>query len=608
MNDYLKKTILRFAVVFITILLLFVIVGIRIVKIQTVERDKWLGIASQRDKYKGKIKATRGNIYDCNGKILATSVPQYNIHMDTRVEALHLNNGELFWGYVDSIAEGLSRIIGDQTKEEYRTRMVNAYNGKSQSECDICLSRERISDKQLKEIKQLPLVRRGVYKSGIYEVGLNVRYKPYNSLASRTVGSLSVKDGVAQSGLEKKFDSYLCGKDGVSARQFVAGAWQFFPVQEAENGYDVYTTFDVELMDICETVLRKRLEFRGAEWGCVILMDVQTGEIKSMNNLKRGEDGNYYEVENFAVRHSDPGSTFKTISMMAALDDGKLGEHDRIKVQKGTWYYKTLPHRDSHAMDTVLTPRSALAASSNIAIAKIVTESYNGDVNLFYDKLRTMGLGDNIDYTLPEAQQIWLNLPLKGDKATIAKIAYGYSVEFSPLHILMFYNGIANNGRMIAPLFVKEIRKNNEQIERFESPVLCEKLCNETALKVIKDGLHDAVWDNKLGTASINNRRERKAQSDLISIAGKTGTAQQISPNKAYTNTQHRYSFVGYFPEENPQYTCICVISNPKPNKEYPCNSGLDCGGVVRDIAEKILIQKGEYVIRDGQKVLVFKK
>jgi cell division protein FtsI (penicillin-binding protein 3) len=596
MSENLKNTVLRFAIVFAVITLLFVVVFVRIVVLQTAQRDKWEGVVNREDNYK-PIKAIRGSIYDCEGRLLASSVPQYRIFMDTRVEALHMDKGDLFWDHVDSIANGLSRIVGDQTKEEYRKRMVDAYRrGKI-----VRLTNERISYTQLKEIKRLPLVCRGLYKSGFYAEDLNLRVKPFNSLGSRAIGNIYAASGEAKSGLEMRFDSYLRGEDGMSVRQKIAGGWQNVPIREAVNGCDVYTTFDANLMDICETALRERLELRDAEWGCVVLMDVQTGEIKAMSNLDRAKDGSgYYEMANHAVVRMEPGSTFKTISLMAALDDGKVKMKDTIRVEHDGWWYHGAKHMDAHPSDTVYTIRQAMAVSSNIALAKIVTDGYNGSAKKFVKKLRNMGLCDSVDFTIPGANQALINVP--NDTVTISKMAYGYSVELSPLQILMFYNGIANDGKMISPLFVKEIRKDGKTIEEFESTVIKGSMCDDSTLEGVRECLHDVVWDNELGTASVNPWGTRKAQSNLVTIAGKTGTAQVLE--RGYHNTRHRMSFVGYFPEEHPQYSCICVIHAPK----WPYDSGLDCGGVVRQVAEKTMAYAGEYVYKKKEKVLIVNK
>jgi cell division protein FtsI (penicillin-binding protein 3) len=241
-----------------------------------------------------------------------------------------------------------------------------------------------------------------------------------------------------------------------------------------------------------------------------------------------------------------------------------------------------------------------MAVSSNIALAKIVTEGYDGSAKKFVKKLTNMGLCDSVDYTIPGASQALITVP--NDTVTISKMAYGYSVELSPLQILMFYNGIANGGKMISPLFVKEIRKDGKTMERFESTVVKSSMCDAAALRGVKECLHAVVWDNDLGTASISPWGARKAQSDLVAIAGKTGTAQVLE--SGYQNKKHRMSFVGYFPEDDPQYSCICVIHGPK----WPYDAGMDCGSVVRQVAEKTMAYSGEYILQKNEFVLVVNK
>ena len=603
MSENVKHTVLRFAIVFGVILLFFGVVLARIISLQTVHRSELEAMVADRDSVYKTIKAVRGNIFDCEGRLLASSVPQYSIYMDTRVEALHMNKGKLFYEYVDSIAYGLSRIVGDQTPEEYRNKIVKAYRGKTRSERDIRLTTKRISYTQLKEIKQLPLIRRGVYKSGFYAVDLNLRVKPFNSLGSRTIGGIYAESGKGNAGLEKRFDDYLQGEDGLAIRERMANQWQYIPIREEKHGCDVYTTLDANLMDICESNLRARLEHTQADWGCVILMEVTTGEIKAMCNLDRGSDLQYYEIANHAVVRMEPGSTFKTIAMMAALDDGKFNIDDTLRVWKDGWNYHGATHRDAHPADTVYTIRQALAVSSNIALARMITDGYNGSAKKFVNKLKRMGLCDSIDYIIPGAHQPRINIPK--DTVTISRMAYGYSVELSPLQVLTFYNGIANDGRMISPVLVTEVKDGKTTIESFETQTIKSNLCSKQTLEDIRASLLDVVWDNDLGTAAMNKWRQRKAQSDLVKIAGKTGTAQ-VMENGKYFNNKHRMSFVGYFPADAPRYSCICVIHAPRNKGAY--DSGLDCGSVVRKIAEKTMVYTSEYRIEDKQLVMKAKE
>ena len=607
MSDNLKQTILRFALIFIGISVMFVIVLAQIVYIQTAEKDKWEKASKQnRATITKPIIATRGNIYDCQNRLLASSVPQYSIHMDTRVEALHLGGDTLFHQYVDSMAEGFSRIIGDKSAAEYKQIMTRAFYGKTNRERNIRLTSSRISYTQRKEIMQMPLVRRGVYKSGISFTDRNIRSKPFGSLGSRTIGNIYGDGGAGNAGIEKRFDKELRGIDGTSSRQRVAGHWEYIPIVEAENGADVYTTLDANLMDICESNLRKQLQINQADWGCVVLMEVKTGKIKAMCNLDLGNDGKYYELQNHAVVRMDPGSTFKTLALMAALDDGNVDFNDSIEVWKSGWKYYGSNHIDAHPADTTYSIRQALAVSSNIALARIVTDGYGGSAKKFVKKLERMGVCDSVDYIIPGADQSKIDIPK--DTVTISKMAYGYSVELSPLQMAMLYNGIANEGKLISPVLVDQVKKDEDVLEEFESEVIRSSMCSSKTLREIKSCLHDVVWDNDLGTASVYKWKghiaKYKAQSQLVAIAGKTGTAQ-VFENGRYHSNKHRMSFVGYFPEEAPQYTCICVIHAPKNRGYY--DAGMDCGSVVRQIAEKTMAYSNEYVI-DGNEILFRKK
>lgn len=604
MSDKQKNMVTRFAVIFGLIAFGFLCVLAKIIVIQTFERDKWMKIAEQQEKANLVIEPHRGNILDANGNLLAGSLPQYYIHMDTRVEALHQKGGQLFYEYVDSIAEGLSSIIGDESPAVYRQRMIRAFNGKRYKDCCIRLSRIRVNYIQKKQIEKLPLIKRGLYKSGVYFEEQNRRTKPYGSLASRTIGNIYGQEERGNSGLEKRFETYLHGKEGVSTRQRVAGRWQNVPVKEAENGCDVITTLDANLLDICETALRARLDRTQADWGCCILMETHSGEVKAVCNLDRTAEGNYYEAANHAVTRVEPGSTFKTIALMAAMDDGKVNLYDTISVTRKPWIYQGLKHTDAHPNDTVYTVRSALAISSNIALAKIITESYEKKASKFVKKLDEMGITDSVYCEIPGASNPLIRVPK--DAATLAKMSYGYSVELSPMQIIMFYNGIANDGKMIRPFLVKEIQKNGHTIERFETSTVKANLCKRSTLEDIKLALHDVVWDDSLaGTASvIKGTRIRKAQSSLVHIAGKTGTAQ-ISENGRYYSNRHRMTFVGYFPEEDPQYTCLCMIHHPRNAGGY--DAGLDCGIVVRQIAEKTMATTGYTIYKKGDKKFVKK-
>lgn len=596
MSDEQRNTIWRFAIIFIVITLGFVAVLVKIAYIQTVERDEWLKVAEKQVPTVRPITATRGNILDCNGRLLASSMPQYYMYMDTRVPALHEKKGALFTAHIDSLAKDLANIVGEHSQAEYKARIVQAYR-KGEKRLKVC--DHRINYLQRQELEQNALIKKGKYRSGIFFEDQHRRIKPYGLLASRTIGGIYGEGGGGNSGLEKRFDKELRGEDGLSSIQKIGGRYESVTIDEAKDGLDVVTTIDANLQDIVENALLERTTLRGAKWGCCILMETQTGYIRAIANLDRSAtDGHYFEAQNHAVQRVEPGSTFKTIALMAALDDGKIDIDDTVSVTRQPWKYFTVKHTDAHPMDTLLTVRSALAVSSNIALAKLITRSYEGSANKFVRKIEKMGLMDSVYCEIPGADKVRIDVPK--DTVTLSKMAYGYSVELSPMQILMFYNAIANGGRMMRPMLVTAIQQNGEIEKRFRPEVVKSSICGSRTLKDIQGALHDVVWDNHLGTAAKKAWIGNKAQSNLVSIAGKTGTAQLIIPGHGYSGRHHRMTFVGYFPEENPRYTCICMIEDP----QYPYDAGLDCGTTVRVIAEKTMAYTGCYVYRNGERVL----
>ena len=595
MLDEQKNTVWRFAIIFILISLGFLAVLGKIIYIQTVERSEWMKVAEKQVPTHRPIKATRGNILDCNGQLLASSMPQYYIYMDTRADALVINNSQLLKEHLDSLCHDLTSIIGDYTAEEYRQRIVQ---GQKQGNRRLKLSKGRINYLQRRALEQNSLIRLGKYKSGVFFEDQHRRIKPYGLLASRTIGSINGEEGIGTAGLEKAFDKELHGVDGISSLQRIGGRNESVTIEEAQDGMDIITTIDANLQDITENALLTKLKEKNAQWGCCILMETHTGYIRAIANLDRGSDGEYYESLNHAVQRVEPGSTFKTISLVAAMDDGKIEIDDTISVTKKPWVYmRKSKHTDAHPMDTILDVRSALAVSSNIALAKLITSSYEGSARKFVRKIERMGLCDSIYCEIPGAEQARIDIPR--DTVTLSKMAYGYSVEMSPMHIAMFYNAIANNGKMMRPMLVSAIQKEGEIVKRFKPTTLNSSICSRSTLREIQGALHDVVWDEHLGTAS-KKPWSNKAQSNLVALAGKTGTAQLYIPGKGYSNRKHRITFVGYFPEANPEYTCICMIENP----QYPYDAGMDCGSTVRVIAEKTMAHCGYYVWEDEEKRL----
>lgn len=595
MVDEQRNTVWRFAIIFAVILCGFLAVMGKIIYVQTVERNEWLKVAEKQVPTRKPIQATRGNILDCNGQFLASSMPQYYMYMDASVPALHDNNGHLFTTYIDTLARDLSIIVPEHTQAEYKARITRAYlrSNKRLRVCD-----HRINYLQRRELERNPLLKKGKYKSGVFFEDQYRRIKPFGILASRTIGSIYGDGGGGNSGLEKRFDKELRGIDGMSSIQRIGGRNESVTEIEAQDGLDVVTTIDANLQDIVENALMAKTVERHAKWGCAILMETKTGYIRAIANLDRDpKSEDYFEAQNHAVQRVEPGSTFKTIALVAALDDDKIGIDDTVSISRQPWQYFSVKHTDAHPMDTLLTVRSALAVSSNIALAKLITRSYEGSAKKFVRRIERMGLMDSVYCEIPGADKVRIDIPR--DTVTLSKMSYGYSVELSPMQILMFYNAIANDGRMMRPMLVTAIRQNGENVRTFRPEVVKSSICSSRTLRDIQGALHDVVWDDHLGTAAAKPW-SRKAQSRWVSIAGKTGTAQLFIPGHGYSGKHHRMTFVGYFPEENPQYTCICMIEDP----QFPYDAGMDCGTAVRLIAEKTMAYTGCYIYKNGERKL----
>lgn len=596
MSDRSRDTIIRFSIIFSLMVIGFIAVWVKIGITQTVDRKALLNIAKRQVNDSTTIYPNRGNIYDAHQNLLAGSAPMYRIYMDTRVPALSDNNNALFYEYIDSISEGLSNLFKDRTPQQYRQHITQGFR---EQKGRLELYPKSITYSQMQALRKLPLFNKGRLKSGLI---VDVRYKrikPFGSLASRSIGSIYGETGRGNSGLEMQYEKYLYGKAGRKVTRMMDGRIVSVEDEEAVDGLDIVTTIDANLQDVVESNLRSTLTRLDADWGCCILMEVKTGKVRAISNLGKTEDG-YLENKNYAVTRIEPGSTFKTYALMAALDDGKVSITDTIDVERGLWYYEKAqrPIRDSHTykdkqgnplQETRFTVKEILAASSNVGLSKIVTSSYDKKAEKFVDKLQRMGVRDSVWFDIPGTQQPKIDVPNDGE--TLARMAFGYFVELPPIDILMFYNAIANDGKMIRPYLVEEIQDNGNTIKHFSTSTVKSSICKTSTLRDVQECLEAVVWNNEFGTASVNPWGMRKAQSDIVHIAGKTGTAQVLEPNGKYNSRHHRTLFCGYFPMEKPQYSCICVIQQKAFVNYY--DAGFDCGGTVRRIAEKTMAYNG---------------
>lgn len=586
MADKHKNIVFRFGIVYVFIVVAFLLVIYKIVTIQFFERENWLALAAKNVKTNIEVKANRGNIFSSDGRLLASSIPTYYIYMDLRVPALQENNGQLFLENIDSLSLCLSNFFKDKSPAEYKRDITAAYNKKLGA---FRIYPKKISYGQLKELKTFPLFRLGKNKSGLITKEQFKRVKPFGSLASRTIGDIyadETKGG--KNGLELKFDSLLRGTPGIATRQKVANTWQETVQVEPIDGIDVVTTIDVDIQDIAEKALLDSLRAFDAQEGYVVVMEVQSGEVKAIVNMQKNEDGTYSENRNGAVSDMvEPGSTFKVVSLMAALDDGKVNVTDSIDTENGIFQFANAfmkDHNYNRGGFHKITIAEAIHASSNIGISRMIVNAYGNNPAAYVDKLYKMKVNEPMNLEIPGTAAPNIRHPLDKSKywskTTLPWMSIGYETQIPPIYTLAFYNSIANDGKLIRPFFVKALSKNGQIIKTFQTETINEQICKPSVLETIRETLLGVV-EGRLGTA-------KNVHSKYVRIAGKTGTAQISKGALGYRSggKSHQVSFCGYFPAEHPLYTCIVVIREPRIG--YP-SGGKMSGSVFKDIAERIM-------------------
>jgi len=527
-------------------------------------------------KYKD-IEAVRGNIYDSKGSLLATSLPIYEIRMDLNTPAL---TDEVFDENIDSLCIMLSNLYHTKSALDYKIELVTARaNG-----ARYHLIKRNVRYNELKAIRDFPIFRLGQYKGGFICEQHNIREKPFRVLASRTIGY--DREDIVSVGLEGAYNVDLKGVDGKRLVQKLSGGdWK--PINnrneiEPKDGYDIYTTIDINIQDVAENALMNELAKHDADHGCVVVMEVATGEIKAIANLSRTSEGTYFEKYNYAIGEStEPGSTFKLASLMVALEDGFVDLEDSVDTEDGsTRFYENVMY-DSHkgGYGTISVQR-AFEVSSNVGISKIINDNYSKTPEKFIDRLYQMNLNQLTGIEIKgEGKPIIKNVNDEGwSGITIPWMSIGYEVSQTPLQILTFYNAVANDGKMVKPMFVKEIRDKKKLIKRFETVVLNESICSKNTIQKAQKMLKGVV-DN--GTA-------KNLKNADFSIAGKTGTAQIANAKYGYkykSRKSYQASFCGYFPADNPKYSCIVVVNAPSRNVYY---GNLVAGPIFSEIADKI--------------------
>lgn len=598
--------------VFIVLLLGLVAIGILVRACNTafVEKETWMKVAESQKRPNRLIYPSRGNIYSADGKLMATSVPCYYLYIDFGADCFVQKTEK--WSSldtllsskrngIDSLSVYLSRKFKDRSPAGYKKYLLSGLNAKKKSR-QFPVYKGKVSYSDLKEIKKFPFLRLGIFKSGFYNREMVVRQKPFKNLASRTIGDtftdIDPETGLTKgkNGLELQYDSLLHGVAGLNSVLRLGGAWTNVVEVEPAEGMDVRTTIDINIQDITEKSLVDMLKKIDAASGTAVVMEVATGEVKAITNMGRGSDGNYHEELNHAVAdETEPGSTFKVASIMVALEDGVCQPSDTVDVGNGIYMYKKARmtdhnnHRGGYGRISV---EQAIWYSSNIGVAKTILKGYEKDQTRFWQGLERLGLMEDLHLEIPGAGRSKIRRPddpsRPWSKITLPWMSFGYETQIPPIYTLAFYNAIANNGKMVRPIFTKEIMHNGKTVQSFSTDVIRESICSENTLRIIKDMLLGVVEE---GTG-------KAVHSDFVRIAGKTGTAQ-IASGGVYRQAGHQVAFCGYFPADEPKYSCIVVIRQPRIG--YP-SGGTMSGGVVKAIAEKVYASHMTFDIRDMER------
>ena len=549
-----------------------------ILKIQLVEGDHWRGRAETLTTEYRHIEAVRGNIYSDDGSLLATSIPSYEIRFDSQVDYL---SDEVFNSNIDSLSYRLSQLFKDKSESQYRRVLIQARKKKSR----YCLIRRNVNYNQLSLIRQFPLCRLGRYKSGFIYLQENKRKQPFVQLARRTIG-IESKNGLRGVGLEGAYDYCLRGVGGRRLMQKISGGvWK--PINDAneiepKDGADIITTIDINIQDVAEYELARQLAKNDADHGCVVLMEVETGEIKAIANLKRTSSGGYFESYNYAIGEStEPGSTFKLPTLLIALEDGFIDLDDTVDTEKGETEFYDRTMKDSHKGGYGwITVKEALEKSSNVAVSKIISKYYQDNPQRFIDRLYKMNLNDKLGLAIGGEGAPRIKKPTDKDWSgvTIPWMSIGYEVSQTPLQILTFYNAVANGGKMVKPFFVKEIVSHGQVKKTFKPIVINESICSKSTIAKAKEMLEGVIQE---GTG-------RNLRNSPFKVAGKTGTVQVANKKYGYKyEGEHSYqaSFVGYFPADKPKYSCIVVVNAPGKDVYY---GNLVAGPIFKAIADKV--------------------
>lgn len=552
-------------------------VVVKLLTIQYVNGDKYRKLAEERTIEDRPIPANRGNVYSVNGNLLATSIPKYDIRIDTKTP-----KDKLWQEQLGPLCDSLSKYLG-KSVSYYKENLRKA---RAKQNRYYLLARD-IGYSEYLRLRDFPLLKLGAYKGGLIVEQTTKREHPMGGISMRTIGyeRIDEQGNITRAGLDGAFgEKYLKGKDGHRMKQKI-GKGQWKPISdnnevEPQDGYDVYTTIDVNIQDIAHHSLLEQLEKYDAEHGCVVVMEVKTGEIRAISNLGKSKSGKYYEKRNYAVWEShEPGSTFKLMAMMVALEDKVIDTSTIIDAGNGSKRFYGRSINDTRGYGKI-SAGTAFEKSSNVGLATIIDEHYSKQPKKFINRLKSWKLHENLN--LPIVGEGDPVIPQPGDKIwsinALPSIAYGYNLQLTPLQTLTFYNAVANNGEMLKPRFLRQVKELDREIETFDKEIRVKKIASDETIKKAQKLLENVV---ERGTG-------KGMYSKYFSMAGKTGTARTDYANNEKWLKDRKYisSFAGYFPVENPKYSCIVVIHKPSTKVGY---YGADVTGpVFKRIAQKI--------------------
>ena len=580
-NDYdtKRKKTLRLGYLFAGFaFLLFVVFLGRILILQNTNVEEIKNDYINKNYREATLKAARGNLFASDGSILATTVMRYDVFIDFKTikDTVYSNN-------ISALTDSLGKMFGKpsnyfRNKFDEQRRKKNQYYG---------LIRGLDFD-EYDRIRKFPIFNKGKNRGGFI---VDRNYRRELSTAEIGAGTIGMDNGEYKSGLEGAFSKYLTGTDGTRLEQRVNSTqWKpidFWKVKEPVDGEDVYTTLDLRIQDIAHSALEKQLVKFDAEHGSVVVMEVKTGKVRAMVNLRRTEPGTYVDAYNYAIKDNiEPGSTFKTISLLAAMDDGFIDENTTVNVGNGTWTYAKQVINDDHGGGTY-DISDVLAKSSNVGSAKLITRYYADKPQVFLDHLRKWKMFEKMDIELPGISKPFIVTPenKRWNPATLASLAYGYSSNLSILQLATLYNGVANGGKMLKPLFIDKIMKDGDVKFEAKPEVMVQKMASDKAIQMMTHSLTKAV---EKGTA-------RSIFTPNLKMAGKTGTARfeywKPGPRK------YRASFAGFYPADNPKYTCYVMIS--EPNTSIGFYGATVSAPVFKEIAGKTFLKTPQNVEKE---------